>query len=195
MREISVEKIVEKIERDIQNKINSIMEEEKEKAKQIRKEIEHEKERRLNEIEKEREREINTLKNRIISQAELESRKKKLNVREEMIERVFDNSRKKLKKMNPKDYKEYIEESVEKIEDLLEGKVEIHCPKESEEEVKNIITKIDPSLKVIGDLSSIGGIKAVSDKGASIDMTFEANLERRRKELRKEISDILFEED
>jgi len=195
VREISVEKIVEKIEKDVQEKIDSIMEEKNEKTKQVMEEIEKEKERRLNEIEKEKEREIKTLKNRIISQAELESRKKRLNVREEMIERVFDNSRKELRELGPEDYDEYIEESIEKVDKLLEGEVEIHCPKESEDLVKGLSRNINPSLEVIGDLNSIGGIKAISDKGATIDLTFEANLERKKKQLRKDISDILFPEE
>jgi len=195
VREISVEKIVEKIEKDIQNKIDSIMEEEKEKAEQIRKEIEQEKEKRLNDIEKEKEREIKTMKNRIISQAELKSRKKRLDVREEMIQRVFDSSKDRLREMDPNDYEGYIKESIEKAEEILEGDVKIHCQEGSEDAVESIAKKIDPDLEVIGDLKNIGGIKAISDKGASIDMTFEANLERKRKELRKEITEILFAEE
>ncbi len=195
MSEISVKKIIEKIEKDVKSKVDSIMEEEKEKAEQVKKEIEQEKERRLKEIEKEKEREIKTLKNRIISQAELKSRKKRLNVREEMIEKVFDRTRERLQDMDPSDYKGYIKKSIEKAEKLLEGEVTVHCSDGFESEVKDIAEEIDPNLDVVGDLKTIGGVKAISDRGASIDMTFEANLERKKKQLRKEIAEILFPEE
>ncbi|MFP3872402.1 MAG: V-type ATP synthase subunit E [Candidatus Natronoplasma sp.] len=190
-----MEKIVERIENDVQRKVDSIMEEKKEKAEQVKKEIEREKERRLEEIQREKEREIKTLKNRIISQAELEARKMRLNVRENMIEKVFERSKERLEEMDISEYHGYIKGSIEKSKEILEGEIEIHCNKENENRIKEIAKNIDPSLKVIGDLRSIGGIKAVSEKGATIDMTFEANLERKKKQLRKEISEILFSEE
>lgn len=195
MRQISVEKIVKRIERVVENKIDSIMKEKEKEAEKIRDEIEQDKEKKLKNIKKEKEREIKTLKSRIISQAKLESRKKKLKVREEMIEKIFKMAKEKLKMMDPEEYKEFLKNSIEKAHRTLEGDITIHCPKKSEDDVKEIAKTIDPSLEVAGDLKSTGGIKAISEKGATINLTFEANLERKRKELRKEISDILFSEE
>ncbi len=198
MSEISVKKIIERIEKDVEDKIESIKQEKRKKAEKIRKEIEQEKERRCDELKKEKEREINTMKNRIISQAELESRKKRLTVREEMIERVFDKAKERLREMDPSDYKDYLQSSLEKITKLLEGDITIHCNSDERDMIDQVIGDIEHSfgsVEITDDLDTIGGIKANSDKGTSIDMTFEANLERKKKELRKEVSEILFLEE
>ena len=109
-----VEKIIERIEKDAQRKADNILAREEEKAEEIKEEIEREKERRLDEIRKKKEREIKTMKNRILSQAKLESRKKKLNIREDMMERVFENAKEKLGKTDPSEYKDYLKDAVEK---------------------------------------------------------------------------------
>lgn len=190
-----VEQIVEKIKKDIEAKVDSIMEEKREEAEEIRSEIEQEKEKKLDALRKEKEREIKTLKNRLLSQAELEKRKKKLNVREEMIEKVFDESKARLEKMDPGDYDDYLRKSIGRSARLLEGEIKVYCDPDAQEKVKELAEKIDPSIKLEGSLDSIGGIKAVSESGATIDLTFEANLKRKKKELRKQISEILFPEE
>ncbi len=190
-----VEKIIERIEKDAQRKADNILAREKEKAEELREEIEKEKERKLDEIRKKNEREIKTMKNRILSQAKLESRKKKLNIREEMMERVFENAEEKLKETDPSEYKDYLKDAVEKSTDVLGEDITVHCNEESEDIVRDMVDDIDPSIEVESSLDSIGGIKASSKKGAEIDLSFEANLKRIRKNLRKEISDILFAED
>lgn len=190
-----MEKIIERIEKDVENKIESIMQEEKKKAKKIKKEIEQEKEKRLDELRKEKEREISTMKNRIISQAELESRKKKLTIREEMIERVFERVRERLKELDASEYEDYLRESVERAESVLQGKITIHCDTEQKEFIEQIVNERDDSMELKDDIETLGGIKATSDRGTTINMTFEANLERKKKDLRKEISDILFPEE
>ncbi len=190
-----VEKIIERIEKDAQRKADNILAREKEKAEELREEIEKEKERKLDEIRKKNEREIKTMKNRILSQAKLESRKKKLNIREEMMERVFENAKEKLEETDPSEYKDYLKDAVEKSTDVLGEDITVHCNEESEDIVRDMVDDIDPSIEVESSLDSIGGIKASSKKGAEIDLSFEANLKRIRKNLRKEISDILFAED
>ncbi|MFP4050617.1 MAG: V-type ATP synthase subunit E [Thermoplasmata archaeon] len=190
-----VEKIIERIEKDAQRKSDNILAREEEKAEELKEEIEREKERRLDEIRKKKEREIKTMKNRILSQAKLEARKKKLNTREDMMEKVFENTKNRVKKTDPLEYKNYLHDAVEKSTDVLGGNITIYCNKESEDIVKDIVDDIDSSIKVANSLKSIGGIKASSEKGAEIDLTFEANLKRIKKDLRKEISDILFAED
>ncbi|MBS3816229.1 MAG: hypothetical protein KGY76_01555 [Candidatus Thermoplasmatota archaeon] len=190
-----VDKIIEKIKEDVDGKIDSIMEEKKEEAEEVKEDIEQEKERKLEEIRKEKEREINTMKNRILSQAKLEKRKKKLSIREKMIERVFEKAEEKLAAMDPEEYEDYLRKAIGRSTNILPGEVTIICESESEEEVKKLAKKIDPSLRITTGLDSIGGIKAKSEEGSTIDLTFEANIERRKKELRKEISDILFPEE
>ena len=188
-----VDKIIERIKEDVDRKVENIVEREKEKAEEAKQEIEREKNRKLDEIRKKREREIKTMKNRILSQAKLKRQKKKLSVREEMMERAFDEAKNRLKEMSPGEYEDYLRQAIGKAADVLEGDVTILCNSEGEEKVKELAEKIKPSLKVKSELETIGGIKAESE-GSRIDFTFEANLERKKKEIRKEIADILFPE-
>ncbi|MGM0509574.1 MAG: V-type ATP synthase subunit E [Thermoplasmatota archaeon] len=192
---MSVDKIIKKIESDVDSKIQNIRSRRDDKAEKERNKIESEKEMKLDEIRKEMERKIKTSKNRIISQAKLESRKKKLRVREEMMEKVFKMAKEKLRSMDTSEYEDYLRLAIGKSANLLEGNIIIHCSPDAESKVKDLAGKISHDLEVKGDLDTTGGIKAVSDRGATMDLTFEAELERNKKELRKEISDILFKEE
>ncbi len=192
---MALDKIIERIKKDVEHKTDTIYEREEEKAQEIREEIEREKKRKLNEIRKDKKREIKTLKNRILSQAKLEKRKKKLEVREEMIEKVFDEVMERVKAMDPSDYEDYLRKAIGRCDSTLKGDITILCNKDSKDKVKELARKIDPSLEVKAELDSLGGIKARSEEGSSIDLTFEANIERKKKELRKEIANILFPEE
>ncbi|MEF8875023.1 MAG: V-type ATP synthase subunit E family protein [Candidatus Thermoplasmatota archaeon] len=190
-----IEKIIERIEEETQDKIDNIIQRGKEEAEEIEEEIEKEKERKLDEIKKEKEREIKTMKNRIISQAKLETKKRKLNVREEMINEVFKEVKNRLGSKEPDEYRGYLKQSIREIDDILESEITVKCNPGSEDIVKRFTEKRNPDIKVESSLDTIGGIRALSERGSTVDLTFEANLERKRKELRKEISDILFRQE
>ncbi len=192
---MSVENIIKKIDADVERKIKSIRQRQKEMAKEIRDEIEAEKGSRMEEIRKREAREIKVMTNRIISQAKLDKRKKVLKVREEEIDRVFEQALKKVRELGPEEHKDYLRQAIGKASSLLEGNVTIHCTKENERIVKEFTGKIDPKLNVKADLSDVTGIKGESDDGTSLDMTIEANIQRMKKDLRKEISEILFAEE
>ncbi|MGM0405194.1 MAG: V-type ATP synthase subunit E [Thermoplasmatota archaeon] len=189
---MTVNKIIKKIQREMNRKAENIMEREKEKAREKTKEIKKEKERKLQEIKNKREREIKTMNNRIISQAKLDKQKQKLKVREEMIDKVFEKVYNELKNTEPSIYEDFLRQAIGKVSKVLGDETIIYCNSESEDIVKKLSEKIDPSLQVESDIERIGGIIAESKSGAKIDMTFESNIERRKKELRRDISDILF---
>jgi len=191
---MTVNKIIKKIEQEMNRKAENIMEREKEKAREKTKEIKKEKERKLQEITNKREREIKTMKNRIISQAKLDKQKQKLKVREEMIDQVFEKVYDELKNTDPSDYEDYLRQAIGKASNVLGDETVIHCNDESEDVVKRLAEKIDSSLQIESDINIIGGIIAESKSGAKIDMSFESNIERRKKELRKDISDIIFKD-
>ncbi|MFO7791622.1 MAG: V-type ATP synthase subunit E [Candidatus Saliniplasma sp.] len=187
-----VNDIIKKIKQETNRKAEDILEREKKKAKKKTTEIQKEKEKKLGELKNEREREIKTMRNRIISQAKLEKQKKKLKVREKMIDKVFDRVHDELEDTDPSRYEDFLRQAIGKASGVFEGKTIIHCSSKSEEIVKQLAQKIDPSLQIKSDLKTIGGIIAESESGAKIDMTFESNVERRKREFRKDISDILF---
>ncbi|MFW6038389.1 MAG: V-type ATP synthase subunit E [Candidatus Saliniplasma sp.] len=192
---ISVDDIIQRINADVEQKIKHIKKREKQKEKKEIAKLEKEKEQRIDKIKKEGEREINTMKNRLISQANLKTRKNKLKVREDIFQEVFEQARNKLKDSSPEEYEDYIRKAIGRAEKILEEEVTIHCNESSKDIVENLSNKINPKLKVQADLDCSGGIKAESREGTVLDMTFEANLKRIKKELRKEISDILFTEE
>lgn len=190
-----IEKIIKKIKEDTQEKRDNILKRGEEKAQEIEEKIEKEKERKLEEIRKERERDIKTMKNRIISQAKLKTKKRKLNVREDMIEQVFEKAKSRLDSKEPKEYKGYLKHSIKRADELLGRDIRIECDPGSEELVRVLVRDVDTRMEIDPTLKTIGGIKAVSEKGSILDFTFEANLDSKRKELRKEISDILFQKE
>lgn len=192
---MSVEKIIERINKDLKAKIKHIEQREQKKAERETEKIRKEMERKLNEIERNREREIKIMYNRMVSQAKLKAKKKKLEVREQMMDKVFKEAKKEIAGTDPEKYREYLRKSIGKAVDVLGDEITIKCSEKSASIVKELTDKIAPSAEVESGLKTIGGIRAVSPVGAAIDLTFEANLERRKKELRKEISDILFEVD
>ncbi|MFW6141075.1 MAG: V-type ATP synthase subunit E [Candidatus Saliniplasma sp.] len=187
-----VDKIIKKIKQEMTRKSEDIIEREKEKAKVKTEEIEKEKKKKLQEIKNRREREIKTMKNRIISQAKLDKQKQKLRVREEMIEKIFDNVYDEIKSTSPEEYEDYLRQSIGRASKILGEETVIYCNPESQKIIEQLSVNIDPSLKVEPNIETIGGIIAESKSGAKIDMTFESNIERRKKELRKDISGILF---
>lgn len=190
-----IEKIIEKITRDAENKIETIMERANEKMNEVTQEIKENKEKKIKEIRKKREREMKTEKNRIISQAKLEKRKNILREREKLIDKVLEEAKKKISRMDPEEYEDYLIEAVEKSVKTLGEDLTIHCNKDNVNKIKEIAHEFDPSIEVQGDLRTIGGIKAISKKGASLNLTLEANLKRKKRDLRKDISNILFSED
>ncbi len=190
-----MEKIIERIEKAAQDKIDNIIQRGKDKAEEIEEEIEKEKEIKLDDLRKEKEREIKTMKNRIISQAKLETKKRKLKVREEMINQVFEEVKTRIDSKEPEEYRGYLKQSVKEVDSILKSGIKIECDPKSEELVKRLTGEINPEIEVEAGLDTIGGIKAFSERGSTVDFTFEANLERKRKELRKEISEILFKQE
>ena len=192
---MSVENIIKKINADVGRKIDSIKQCHKEQEKKILDDIEDEKDSCMEEIRKHEAREIKVMSNRIISQAKLDKRKKVLKVREEEIDRVFEQALKKARELGPEEQKDYLRQAIGKVSSLLDGDVTIHCTKENETTVKELAEKIDPKLKVEADLSNVTGITGKSDDGTSLDLTIEANLQRMKKDLRKEVSRILFTEE
>ncbi len=192
---MSVENIIKKINADVDRKIKSIKQRQKELEKKIREEFEAEKNDRMEEIRKREAREIKVMTNRIISQAKLDKRKKVLKVREEEIDKVFNEALKKVRELGPDQQKDHIRQAIGKASALLEGRVSIHCTPESEDMVKELAEKIDPKLGIEADLSGVSGILGVSEDGTSLDLTIEANLQRMKKELRKEIARRLFTEE
>lgn len=192
---MAVEKLVKRIRDDAKGKAANTAGSARERAAQERDRVSSEKEKRLAEMRKESEREFRTLKNRILSQAKLEARKMELEVREEMIEQVFKEALESLGAMSTGEHQEYLRMSIGKSVNLLGQDLTVLCTEDDLASVKELARKISPSVEVEASLDSVGGIKARSKDGAFIDLTFEANLERKRKELRREISEMMFRED
>ncbi len=192
---MSVENIIRKIDADVKVKLKDIGRRQRDIVKKETEKIQAEKERRIEEMRRREEREIKVMTNRIISQARLKKRKEVLAVREDIMEDVFRKAAEKMKSMDTEEYGSYLRRAIGNVSSVLDGEVTVRCNRESESVVRELAEKIDPNLNVEADLESIGGIIGVSRDGASVDLTFEANLERNRKILRKDICDILFTED
>ncbi len=188
---MSVENIIKKINADAENKVREIMKRQKEEARKLTDDIAAESEKRLEEIRKEEEREIKVMTNRIISQAKLDKRKLLLDVRERSIQDVFQEVHDRVYGSSPDKKEDYLRQAIGKASALLEGNITIHCNEKDGDTVKELASKIDPKLNVKDDLSGVFGIKGSSEDGTMLDLTMDANIVRMKKDIRKDIAEIL----
>jgi len=136
---------------------------------------------------------------RIIGSAELKARNLSLQVLEETVNRVFDESLKKMEdsssmKNYGKSLKKFLEEGVDAIgveEFTVVGR---SADKDLLKKVSHEVEKEhNVTIKVASEtLESRGGVQVKSSDGSVIyDNTIEARLERLKPLLRKQISEIL----
>ena len=146
--------------------------------------------------------------NQIISDAKLNSKRKILEAREDLMAKTFHTAEKELRRMASSDLDDYLN-SLKKLtkEASLEiggGSLEIFLKAEDvpkiegaldsiAEEVSNE-TGIKTTLKLGGTVKTIGGVIVKTGNGnIEVNNTIEARMERYRSLLRLEVAKVLFE--
>lgn len=149
-------------------------------------------------IPQSKDRQAETLRRRIIGGTELKARNKTLQLIEEGVNKVFEESLKRMENLSStkgyeKSLKRLLEESVDAIGG---GEIIAHSNSVDKEMLKKIAHEVEKSRGVKIKLSSEtltcrGGVQVMSKDGSMIyDNTVEARLERLKPHLRKEIADI-----
>ncbi len=193
------ENVVGKVAKDVQSEIKSSLEEAYKEALQIIDSAEKESVAKASEIPHSKERQAETLRRRIIGSAELKARNLSLQVLEEAVNRVFDESLKKMEDQSSmknygKSLKMFLEEGVDAIGGEEFTVVGRSADKDLLKKVSHEVEKEhNIKIKIASEtLESRGGVLVKNSDGSVIyDNTIEARLERLKPLLRKQISEIL----
>ena len=201
------EKIVESILSESHGKADDIIKEAEKQANEIieRGNIKaHEKQQKILENAH---KEADIRFNQIISDAKLNSKRKILEAREELMEKTFHEAEEELKRMASSDSDDYIN-SLKKLtkEASLEidgGPLEIFLKMEDVPKIESALNSIaeevseetgnKTTLKLGETINTIGGVSVKTENGnIEVNNTIEARMERFRSLLRLEVAKVLF---
>lgn len=180
---MGIEKVKDEVIAKAKKSAAGIIAESQKEAERMINAAEEKAEIRKNTAALETEKELADMKIRELSSAELEAAKMLLNAKKNAIDKVFDEATQRISKMPPSSRKEHINAMVGKAKSQIEiGK--LLC---SERDIKNIDGyKIQPA-------GITGGIIAENRDGTvRIDYSYEAIIEKIRREMLKDVAKILF---
>ena len=139
-----------------------------------------------------------TLHSKIIGNAELKARNNSLQLIEETINKIFEESLKSLVNISSnKSYDKAMKRLLEEGLDAIGGKeFNISCNTKDVDLLKNISKEIQKTrkinIKLSKNLNCMGGVQIMNSDGSVIfNNTVEVRLERFKPLLRKQISDML----
>ncbi|ACS90846.1 MULTISPECIES: V-type ATP synthase subunit E [Thermococcus] len=196
--------IIEEINKEAEQKIKYILEEAEQKAEKIKQEAEKKARIKADWIIRKAQTQAELEKQRIIANAKLEVRRKKLVLQEELINEVIGAIKDRLLSIPEAEYMEILKDLiVTGIRELGEEKVVLSSNgetlsllkahlKEMEESVNEKLGK-DITISLGEPIETIGGVIVQNlEKTIRIDNTFEARMERLQADLRTKIAKILF---
>ena len=201
-----LEKMREGIISDAKAEAEEFIEKAKAEAEEILGKAEEKAKKDAQEIVMRGEKDLEAEKRRSLGKVRLAEKMRKLKAMEEHIDRAFDETLERLKKLTGiSDYKEILANFiVEGGIGLGGGELEVITRKEDSKDI-DVAKLADTIAKETGNATTVslsgenvncagGAIVQLKDGSIVIDNTFEARLERDRRDLRVKIAKILFEE-
>ena len=198
------ELIIQEINREAEQKIQYILSEAQKEAERIKEEARKRAEARAEWILRKAQTQAETEKQRIIANARLEVRKKRLEVQEELIQEVIAALRERLAELSEEEYFPMLIDLTVKALEELGGEACLVRSNEKtlkllesrlEEFRKSVTARLGRDVEIsLGEpISTIGGVIVEAPDGSvRVDNTFEARIERFESELRAEIAKALF---
>ena len=198
------ELIIQEINREAEQKIQYILSEAQKEAERIKEEARKRAEARAEWILRKAQTQAETEKQRIIANARLEVRKKRLEVQEELIQEVITALRERLAELSEEEYFPMLIDLTVKALEELGGEACLVRSNEKtlkllgsklEEFRKSVAARLGRDVEIsLGEpISTIGGVIVEAPDGSvRVDNTFEARIERFESELRAEIAKALF---
>ncbi|NJE30223.1 V-type ATP synthase subunit E [Thermococcus sp. 18S1] len=198
------ELIIQEINREAEQKIQYILSEAQKEAEQIKEEARKRAEARAEWIMRKAQTQAEIEKQRIVANARLEVRKKRLAVQEELIQEVITALRERLAELPDEEYfPMLVDLAVQAVGELGSESVVVRS---NERTLKLLSERADEFRKALGErlgreievslgepVGTIGGLVVETPDGAvRVDNTFEARIERFEGELRAEIAKALF---
>jgi len=198
----NLDNLTSKIIKDAEVKKIEILNEATVKADEIIKKKTEEANKKASSILQKAEMESKTIKERIISKTDLEIRNKKLLAKQQVIEKVFDAAKEKLKAMNAEEFTKFIKNSIMALD--IHGDEEIIInPVDREKLPEKFLDEVNKSLISKGKLGNlkfnvktheIDGGFILSKNGIEINNSFDELVNSLKYELEYEVGKILFTE-
>ncbi len=198
----NLDNLTSKIIKDAEVKKIEILNEATVKADEIIKKKTEEANKKASSILQKAEMESKTIKERIISKTDLEIRNKKLLAKQQVIEKVFEAAKEKLKAMNAEEFTKFIKNSIMALN--IHGDEEIIInPVDREKLPEKFLDEVNKSLISKGKLGNlkfnvktheIDGGFILSKNGIEINNSFDELVNSLKYELEYEVGKILFTE-
>jgi len=196
--------IIEEINREAEQKVKYILSEAEKQAEEIKAEAEKRARVKAEWILRKAQTQAEIEKQRIIANAKLEIRKRRLALQEKLINEVFKSLKERLATLPKEEYFEIIKNLLlQAVRELGEDKVRVSSNEttlqliaERINEIKAFLKeKVDREVSIeLGDrIETIGGVLVENaTRTVRVDNTFEARIERLESELRSRIAKVLF---
>lgn len=198
----NLDNLTSKIIKDAEVKKIEILNEATVKADEIIKKKTEEANKKASSILQKAEMESKTIKERIISKTDLEIRNKKLLAKQQVIEKVFEAAKEKLKAMNSEEFTKFIKNSIMALD--IHGDEEIIInPVDRDKLPEKFLAEVNKALiskGKLGDLKfnvkthEIDGGFILSKNGIEINNSFDELVNSLKYELEYEVGKILFTE-
>jgi V/A-type H+-transporting ATPase subunit E len=137
--------------------------------------------------------ELEVTRTKILGESELKKTRSLAQVKNQLVEEVFDKARQKLSKVRERnDYKSILHKLGDEV---LTGEDLIICvDKRDIPLIQNILASRNLNAEVRPGQNSLGGLVVETEDGSiSVHNTIESRLEKRRESLAEELNQILFE--
>ncbi|MBO8174057.1 MAG: V-type ATP synthase subunit E [Thermococcus sp.] len=196
--------IIEEINREAEQKIRYILSEAEKQAEEIKAEAEKRARARAEWILRKAQTQAEIEKQRIVANAKLEIRKKRLALQEELIKEVLKSLKEKLAALPKDEYFKVVSDlMLQAVKELGEDKIRVSSNEatlqliaEKIDEIKTFLnekTGREISIELGDKIETIGGVLVENvDRTIRVDNTFEARIERLESELRSRIAKVLF---
>lgn len=198
----NLDNLTSKIIKDAEVKKIEILNEASIKADEIVKKKIEEANKKASSILEKAEIENKTIKERIISKTDLEVRNKKLFAKQQVIEKVFEEAKKRLKSMNSNEFDKFVKNSIMSLN--IDGDEEIIINVLDREKLSDkFLVELNKLLIANGKLGKlkfnvktheIDGGFIISKNGIEINNSFEELVNTLKYELEYEVGKILFTE-
>ncbi len=196
--------IIEEINREAEQKIRYILSEAEKQADEIKAKAEKRARAKAEWIIRKAQTQAEIEKQRIIANAKLEIRKKRLALQEELISEVLRSLKERLAALSKDEYfKVIMDLMLQAVRELGEEKIRVSSNEttlqlvaEKIDEIKAFLkenTGMEVSIELGDKIETIGGVLVENaDRTIRVDNTFEARIERLESELRSRIAKVLF---
>ena len=133
----------------------------------------------------------------VLYSARLRARNAVIQAEEEMVEETLRESEKRLQELRShEDYASVMEGWIKEGLSRLSGKVVVHSDPLDSELASSLLDRLGVEYEIVPDMNIPGGLVLSDAEGkVKIINMVEERLNRAREKLRKQVSDILFEEE